>query len=67
MPFGLYINVSGTAGSSKGFALIEFTTPQEAAAAIEQTNGYKLDKNHVFAVNFISQYDKYMQVSNHMS
>lgn len=49
-------------GASKGFALIEFTTPQEAAAAIEQTNGYKLDKNHVFAVNFISQYDKYMQV-----
>lgn len=37
-------------GLSKGFAFIEFASPQEAQAAREQTQGYKLDKNHTFQV-----------------
>jgi hypothetical protein len=35
---------------------------QEAKAAREQTNGYKLDKNHVFAVNMFDDFDKYAKV-----
>ena len=35
---------------SKGFAFIEFVDKKSAAAAVEQTDGHKLDKNHVFSV-----------------
>lgn len=35
---------------------------QEAQTAIEQTNGYKLDKAHVFAVNMFDDFEKYMKV-----
>ncbi len=33
---------------TKGYAFIEFASAAEAAAAQEQTDGYKLDKQHVF-------------------
>lgn len=49
-------------GKTKGYAFIEYTTPQEAQTAREQTNGYKLDKAHVFAVNMFDDFDKYMRV-----
>lgn len=35
---------------------------QEAHAARDQTNGYKLDKNHVFAVNMFDDFNKYAKV-----
>ena len=35
---------------------------QLAAAAREQTNGYKLDKSHTFAVNMFDEFDKYDRV-----
>jgi RNA recognition motif-containing protein len=38
--------VDPATGLSKGFAFIEFTSPQAAAAAREQAEGYKLDKSH---------------------
>lgn len=47
---------------SKGFAFVEFTSPQEAQTAREQTNGYKLDKSHTFAVNMFDDFDKYAKV-----
>ena len=34
--------------NTKGYAFIEFSSAAEAAAAQEQTDGYKLDKQHVF-------------------
>jgi translation initiation factor 3 subunit B len=68
--------------STKGFAFIEFSTPQEALAAVEQvrppgcrhkrssddhasrvspqTNGYKLDKSHVFNVTLFTEFDRVM-------
>ncbi|CAM6084442.1 unnamed protein product [Calypogeia fissa] len=49
-------------GKTKGYAFIEYTTPQEAQTAREQTNGYKLDKAHVFAVNMFDDFDKYLRV-----
>ena len=48
--------------TSKGFAFIEFSSPNEAIAAREQTNGYKLDKNHTFSVYMFDDFDKYSKV-----
>lgn len=30
--------------------------------ARESTNGYKLDKSHIFAVNMLDDFDKYLKV-----
>lgn len=35
---------------------------QEAQQAREQTNGYKLDRSHVFVVNMFDDFEKYMRV-----
>jgi len=35
---------------------------QEAELAREKTNGYKLDKSHIFAVNMLDDFEKYMKV-----
>ena len=55
---GLHVP-KGADGVTKGFAFIEFHNPVEAAAAIEQTNGYKLDKAHVFKVSKFDDFSKY--------
>jgi hypothetical protein len=51
-------------GMTKGFAFVEFHTPQEAAAAREQTDGYKLDKAHIFKVSKFDDFAKYDAVSD---
>ena len=43
MPFG-------PDGKSRGFALIDFETKEQAAKAVAQTNGWRLDAKHIFAV-----------------
>ncbi|ONK77268.1 uncharacterized protein A4U43_C02F4800 [Asparagus officinalis] len=35
---------------------------QEAELVKEKTNGYRLDKSHIFAVNLFDDFDKYMNV-----
>lgn len=35
---------------------------QEAAAARESTDGYKLDKAHTLAVNLFDEIDKYLKI-----
>eukprot|EP00951_Prasinocladus_malaysianus_P042239 scaffold508834_cov25-Prasinocladus_malaysianus.AAC.1 len=47
---------------TKGFAFIEYMTPQEALNACDKTHGYKLDKSHTFAVNMFDDFDKYDKV-----
>eukprot|EP01098_Paradermamoeba_levis_P006217 TRINITY_DN2589_c0_g1_i1.p1 TRINITY_DN2589_c0_g1~~TRINITY_DN2589_c0_g1_i1.p1 ORF type:complete len:444 (-),score=142.21 TRINITY_DN2589_c0_g1_i1:974-2305(-) len=42
-----------------GFAFIEFARPDIAKLAVQKTNGYKLDRSHVFAVNLYSELEKY--------
>ena len=49
-------------GKTKGFAFIEFLTPAEAQAAQEQTNGYRLDKAHVFNVTMFDDFEKFAKV-----
>ena len=39
---------------TKGFAFIEFEDKKVAALAVQQTEGYKLDKSHVFRVYQLS-------------
>ena len=35
---------------------------QEAELAREKTNGYKLDRAHIFAVNMFDDFDRFMKV-----
>lgn len=50
-------------GFTKGFAFIEFMTPFAAADAVKQTNGWKLDRSHIFKVNFYEDFILYDRVS----
>lgn len=43
---------------------VEYGTPAEAKAAVRALNGHRLDKNHVFAVNLFSDFDKYTNVAD---
>lgn len=47
---------------TKGYIFIEFSSPHEAIEAVKATNGYKLDKQHTFAVNLLSDFDKYEKI-----
>eukprot|EP01024_Parvocaulis_polyphysoides_P047892 TRINITY_DN453_c1_g2_i5.p2 TRINITY_DN453_c1_g2~~TRINITY_DN453_c1_g2_i5.p2 ORF type:complete len:269 (-),score=51.42 TRINITY_DN453_c1_g2_i5:390-1196(-) len=49
-------------GKYKGFVFIEFQSPAEANAAVEQFDNYKLDKNHTFRVNRFDDLEKYKKV-----
>ena len=49
-------------GSTKGFAFIEFHGAAEAQAAREQTDGYKLDKAHVFKTSAFDDFAKFERV-----
>lgn len=43
-------------GFSYGF--FEFENEQMAQEAVKQTDGYRLDKNHTFSVNLMSDFDR---------
>lgn len=38
---------------------MEYSSLDEAKEAVKMTNGYKLDKNHVFVVNLFADFDRY--------
>jgi RNA recognition motif. (a.k.a. RRM, RBD, or RNP domain) len=59
---GLWMPVDEATQLSKGVVFIEFTSPAEAAAAAEQTDGYKLDKQHVFRVSTLDDFERYSAV-----
>ncbi|GLJ05188.1 hypothetical protein SUGI_0013290 [Cryptomeria japonica] len=61
---GLWMPVDPETQKTKGYCFIEYNTPQEAQTAKDQTNGYKLDKAHIFAVNMFDEFEKYMKVSD---
>ncbi|CAG8781349.1 32598_t:CDS:2, partial [Racocetra persica] len=48
--------------TSKGYLFIEFETPEQAAMAIKQYDGYPMDKTHLLAVNRFTDIEKYSQI-----
>ncbi|XP_008786288.2 eukaryotic translation initiation factor 3 subunit B-like [Phoenix dactylifera] len=59
---GLWMPVNPETRKTLGYCFIEYSTPQEAELAREKTNGYKLDKSHIFAVNLFDDFEKYMNI-----
>jgi len=47
---------------TRGYAFIEFKTAEMAESAIAKTDGYKLDKSHIFRVNSYEDFQKYAAV-----
>lgn len=41
---------------------LEYSSLNEAKEAVRAANGHRLDKNHVFAVNLFSDFEKYLNV-----
>lgn len=56
-----YIPVDET-GKTKGFMFLEYKNPQSALDAVKVTNGHKLDKQHSFAVNLFTDFQKYESI-----
>ncbi|KAI3449011.1 hypothetical protein Pfo_005676 [Paulownia fortunei] len=59
---GLWMPVDPDTQKTQGCCFIEYSTPQEAELAKEKTNGYKLDRSHIFAVSMFDDIDKFMKV-----
>ncbi|CAL9067771.1 eukaryotic translation initiation factor 3 subunit B-like [Musa acuminata AAA Group] len=59
---GIWMPVNPDTQKTLGYCFVEYNTPQEAELAREKTNGYKLDKSHIFAVNLFDDFEKYMKV-----
>ena len=41
---------------------LEYQNPREAAEAVKNADGYKLDKQHTFQVNLFTDFDKYASI-----
>ncbi|EKX42947.1 translation initiation factor 3, subunit B [Guillardia theta CCMP2712] len=59
---GLHMPMDDEKGMSKGFAFIEFVDKKSAVMAVEQTDGHKLDKNHVFSVCRFPEFHRIVNV-----
>ncbi|KAL7288389.1 hypothetical protein TKK_0017480 [Trichogramma kaykai] len=46
-----------------GYAFFEFSSPQGALTAVEKGNNYKLDKQHTFKINLVTDYKKFETIS----
>jgi translation initiation factor 3 subunit B len=55
---GIYMP-KGDDGKSKGFMFIQFETVDQAKLAIQQANGYKLDKSHILEVSAFDDIETY--------
>ncbi|KAF3788378.1 Eukaryotic translation initiation factor 3 subunit B [Nymphaea thermarum] len=59
---GLWMPMNPETQKTQGYCYIEFNTKQEAESAKEKTNGYKLDRSHIFAVNMFDDFDRFIKV-----
>ncbi|KAK3035486.1 hypothetical protein RJ639_034456 [Escallonia herrerae] len=59
---GLWMPVDPDTYKTLGYCFVEYNTPQEAELAKEKTNGYKLDRSHIFVVNMFDDIEKFMKV-----
>ena len=39
---------------------MEFATHEQAIAAVNAGNGYRLDKSHIFSVYYFTDFEKYV-------
>ncbi|PWZ02456.1 translation initiation factor eIF-3b [Testicularia cyperi] len=53
----------GDNGESKGYMFVEMASPEDAAQAIRQMDGYAFDKKHRFAVFRFTDIEKYTNLS----
>ncbi len=54
-------------GKTLGFALIEFASESQAKKAVTNTNGWKLDKKHIFVVNHFADVRKFLTMGENFS
>lgn len=59
---GFLMPVDPNTHKTLGYCFIEYNTTQEAELAKEKTNGYKLDRAHIFAVNMFDEVDRFTRV-----
>lgn len=59
---GFYMPQDPKTKQSLGFAFIEYMEPRLAAQAVQKLHGGKLDKSHIFAVNFYDDFDRIMNI-----
>jgi len=58
----VWMPVDESSKLSKGYAFIECASAADAAVAAEQTQGYKLDKQHVFRTCLVDDFERYAAV-----
>lgn len=58
----IYMPMNKEGTETKGFAFIEFKDKHCAQLAAEQTDGYKLDKAHVFSVSLFPEFKRIVEV-----
>ncbi|XP_065199069.1 eukaryotic translation initiation factor 3 subunit B-like [Sycon ciliatum] len=49
-------------GVTRGYVFLEYRNEKEARSAVETANGYRLDKSHIFTVNLLTDFQKYMDL-----
>ena len=59
---GIMMPMDAAKNESKGFCFIEFLDKKSAGNAVEQTDGHKLDKNHVFKVVRFTEFSRLIEV-----
>lgn len=45
-------------GNTKGYAFLEYNNARSASEAVKTMNHHRLDKNHTFAVNLFTDFQK---------
>lgn len=61
---GLHMPTDPATGESKGYIFIDFETPEQAAVAVKQADGYKMDKTHILAVNRFDDIERYTSLND---
>ncbi|CAD7701703.1 unnamed protein product [Ostreobium quekettii] len=59
---GFHMPVDPETKNTKGFAFIEFESPEEALAAQRLGHNHRLDRNHIFHVCMFDDFEKYEKV-----
>lgn len=59
---GMYHPVDKETNASKGYAFVEYETPDAARAGRDTLNGYQLDKQHKFATSLFDDFDRLARV-----